>query len=111
MRKIEKTLTPIKVKSNDSDYIKLVSNKNIKKIYVQSNLFYAISLIIVLIFCCIILIWLFHVIGGILINPLLIFAIVIITVLYAMIETICLIEKDIDEKNKKLNTYNDDIRE
>ena len=67
---------------------------------VKMGLVYAILFDCLIIFACISFICLFYVIGGILLNPLLIFGTLIVILLFALIETMNLVEKNILEKKK-----------
>ena len=68
---------------------------------IKMSLIYALLFDSLLIFACISFICLFYIIGGILLNPLLIFGSLIIILLFALIETMNLAEKNILEKKKK----------
>ena len=67
----------------------------------RMGLFYAILFDSLLIFACISFISLFYVIGGLLLNPLLIFGSLVIILLFALIETMNLVEKNLVEKKKR----------
>jgi len=72
-------------------------NTEQKKNY-KMSLLYALLFDCLLIFGCISFICMFYAIGGIFLNPLLIFSSLVIILLFALIETMSLIEKNIKKK-------------
>jgi hypothetical protein len=99
MTEIKEDLETSKFGLIDQDWPKFSSDKLLKRNNIKGSLAYALFFNSLLIFSCIALICLFYVIGGILLNPLFIFGIVIVILLFALIETISLVEKDIPKKN------------
>ena len=81
--------------NQNRSYMKAEQKGNIKM-----SLVYALLFDSLIIFACISFICLFYIIGGILLNPLLIFGTLIIILLFALIETMNLVEKNILEKKK-----------
>lgn len=67
---------------------------------IRMSLVYALLFDILVIFACISFICIFYVIGGIFLNPLLIFGTLVIILLFALIETMNLVEKNILEKTE-----------
>lgn len=67
----------------------------------KMSLLYAILFDCLLIFSCISFICLFYAIGGVFLNPLLIFGTLMVILLFAMAETLSLVGK-LSSKNKKV---------
>ncbi|MFX1355812.1 MAG: hypothetical protein ACFFA8_00870 [Promethearchaeota archaeon] len=89
-----------KKEENSSWKIILISEKPKSKIKYRSSLLYAIIINTLIIVGIILTISILTIIGGIWINPALIFGIMIILVLFSVLEGLNLIQKEIDLNNK-----------
>ncbi|MEJ2293439.1 MAG: hypothetical protein P8Y23_01565 [Candidatus Lokiarchaeota archaeon] len=87
----------IKISSIDQNR-HLHTNKREENI--KMSLIYAFLFDVILIVICICFICLFYIVGGIFLNPLLIFITLVIILLFALIETMNLVEKDLSCKKK-----------